>query len=43
MEENEVHELNFRKFEYEVVNNKLSLSVARLDKLWRHLFQDSSA
>lgn len=34
MDKNTELELDYRKFEYELVNGKLNLNVARLDKLW---------
>lgn len=34
MDHEQTRELEFRKFEYEFVNQKLNLNVARVDKLW---------
>ncbi|NIO31308.1 MAG: hypothetical protein GTN75_05865 [Gemmatimonadetes bacterium] len=34
MNDQQKAELEFRKFEYELVNGKINLNVARLDKLW---------
>ncbi len=34
MNDNKKLELDWRKFEYELVNGKLNINVARLDKLW---------